>query len=213
MAVIADCTVDGVSDTDWASLRVPPGLTVTLERIVPTKERIVPFVWIEGGGREAFVERMRGHPAIADVEVVNEFDDSGLYRIEWEGERPTLLEAVIESEVTLLDAVGTREGWSFQIRADERGGIRSLNDYCTEHDIPLEILRIYNPEEMRAVDRYGLTAEQTETLRAAYAAGYFDEPRTATLEEVAEEFEVTPRAVSRRLRRGLKNLLEHTVAR
>lgn len=58
----------------------------------------------------------------------------------------------------------------------------------------------------------GLTDRQDEALRIAYERGYFDIPRRASLEDVAEELGVTPSSVSERLRRAQTQLIEETVA-
>ncbi|MFC7008103.1 helix-turn-helix domain-containing protein [Halalkalicoccus salilacus] len=44
----------------------------------------------------------------------------------------------------------------------------------------------------------------------AYEMGFFEEPRQATLEEVATEIGISARAVAGRLRRGQTTLLERT---
>lgn len=58
-----------------------------------------------------------------------------------------------------------------------------------------------------------LTPTQRETLETAYEHGYFDDPRNATVAELANQLEVSASAVSGRLRRGTKALLEDTVLR
>jgi hypothetical protein len=58
----------------------------------------------------------------------------------------------------------------------------------------------------------GLTDRQHEALRIAYERGYFDIPRQASLEDIAEEIGVSPSSVSERLRRGQTQLIEETVA-
>jgi len=58
----------------------------------------------------------------------------------------------------------------------------------------------------------GLTDRQHEALRIAYERGYFDIPRRAALEDVAEELDITPSSVSERLRRAQTQLIEETVA-
>jgi len=58
----------------------------------------------------------------------------------------------------------------------------------------------------------GLTDRQDEALRIAYERGYFDIPRQASLEDVAEELKITPSSVSERLRRAQTQLIEETVA-
>jgi len=58
----------------------------------------------------------------------------------------------------------------------------------------------------------GLTDRQHEALRIAYERGYFDIPRQASLEDVAEELGITPSSVSERLRRAQTQLIEETIA-
>ncbi|MEF8842565.1 MAG: helix-turn-helix domain-containing protein [Haloarculaceae archaeon] len=55
-----------------------------------------------------------------------------------------------------------------------------------------------------------VTETQRETLRLAYEAGYYEEPRETTLGELATELGVGERAVFRRLRRGTRGLLAAT---
>jgi len=58
----------------------------------------------------------------------------------------------------------------------------------------------------------GLTDRQYEALRTAYELGYFDIPRRASLDDVAEELDITASSVSERLRRAQTQLIQETVA-
>jgi predicted DNA binding protein len=55
---------------------------------------------------------------------------------------------------------------------------------------------------------YGLTTAQHEALVVAVKNGYFDVPATSTLDALSETLEITPQAVSERLNRGTKTLVE-----
>jgi len=57
-----------------------------------------------------------------------------------------------------------------------------------------------------------LTDRQQEALRIAYERGYFEIPRKASLEDVAEELDVAASSVSERLRRAQTQLIEETMA-
>lgn len=57
----------------------------------------------------------------------------------------------------------------------------------------------------------GLTDRQREALRIAYERGYFDIPRKASLDDVADELGVSASSVSERLRRAQTQLIEETV--
>ncbi|MFC7019992.1 MULTISPECIES: helix-turn-helix domain-containing protein [Haloarcula] len=52
-----------------------------------------------------------------------------------------------------------------------------------------------------------LTAPQREALLLAYEMGYFDEPRAATLEDIAARLDISRQAVANRLRRGHRALI------
>ncbi len=58
----------------------------------------------------------------------------------------------------------------------------------------------------------GLTDHQQEALRTAYELGYFDIPRRASLEDVADELDISSSSVSERLRRAQTQLIQETVA-
>jgi predicted DNA binding protein len=48
-------------------------------------------------------------------------------------------------------------------------------------------------------------------LLAAYKAGYYDDQRRVSQRDLAETFDISPRAVSKRLRRGTRNLISATL--
>jgi hypothetical protein len=58
----------------------------------------------------------------------------------------------------------------------------------------------------------GLTDPQREALRTAHERGYFDIPRTASLDDVADDLGIAPSSLSERLRRAQTRLVETTVA-
>jgi hypothetical protein len=58
----------------------------------------------------------------------------------------------------------------------------------------------------------GLTDRQDEALRIAYELGYFEIPRGAALDDVADELGISAASASERLRRAQTRLLEETMA-
>ena len=60
--------------------------------------------------------------------------------------------------------------------------------------------------------RYGLTAEQSESLVMALARGYFNILRGIDMDGLAAELGVSRQAVSERLRRAHKHLIRGTMA-
>lgn len=58
----------------------------------------------------------------------------------------------------------------------------------------------------------GLTDRQQEALRTAYEMGYFEIPRTASLDDVAAELDISASSLSERLRRAQTHVIETSVA-
>lgn len=54
----------------------------------------------------------------------------------------------------------------------------------------------------RTPEHESLTDSQWETLMTAYRMGYFEVPRNASLEDVADELGVTHQSTSERMRRA-----------
>lgn len=74
--------------------------------------------------------------------------------------------------------------------------------------VSLERVNPMGPEGVGGVGRVlDLSEKQTEALRAAHRAGYFDVPRGATASEVADELGIGKTAFLERLRRGQRNLV------
>jgi predicted DNA binding protein len=78
---------------------------------------------------------------------------------------------------------------------------------CVENDVDVSIDRVYRPtgDELHPVE---LTDEQREALVLARREGYFDVPRGITLEELGTMLDISRQAVSNRLRRGTRHLVD-----
>jgi predicted DNA binding protein len=61
-------------------------------------------------------------------------------------------------------------------------------------------------DEEAIARRWNVTPAQEEALRAAYDAGYFEVPKGASAQEVADELNISKSAFLERLRRGQATL-------
>ncbi|USZ67627.1 helix-turn-helix domain-containing protein [Halorussus salilacus] len=207
MSVIAELAVPVDDFPLGRALAATPEMRVELERIVPTGNGVLPFFWVWGDDVDAFVESVRDNPGIDRLTVLDRVDGGALVQAVWTDE-PGLIGGILASEATLLE-VRRRDGvWLFRLRSPDHEAVAGLQRYCADHGVDLRLNWIHTLSEFEAGEQYGLTDDQRRTLLAAFEAGYFDDPRGTTLEELADEFEVSPRAVSKRLRRGLRNLVD-----
>jgi hypothetical protein len=84
------------------------------------------------------------------------------------------------------------------------------HEFCEDHGLTLDVESIRELEGEPA-GRYGLTTDQYEVLATAASKGYFEVPRAVTLQELAEEFDVSHQAISERLRRATNALVQDTL--
>lgn len=210
MSVIAEVSVPADDFLLGRAFEATPDMQVELERIVPTGHAVLPFFWVWGGDVDAVVAEVQDEDGIEDIEVLDRVEDGALVRAVW-NDGVGLIEGIVESKATLLEVRHHDSVWLFRLRSPDREAVADLQRYCADHDIDLTLNWIHTLSEVEAGEHYGLTDDQRRTIRSAFAAGYFDDPRRTTLEELAEEFDVSPRAVSKRMRRGLRNLVAATV--
>jgi len=205
MIVIAECAFPPDSLPLGEAVRIPEGTRIEVERVVPTESGPLPYVWAESDDPDGLVATLRDQPAVASVDVLDRHDSAVLLRVRWTGEE-SVVRWLGETDAAVLELTGDAEGWLLRIRC-AYGVVESFDAYCREQGTPFELRRLYEPRDDVAVLGPRLTGIQRETLRLAHDAGYYEEPREATLGELAAELGVGERAVSRRLRRGIGTLL------
>jgi predicted DNA binding protein len=96
--------------------------------------------------------------------------------------------------------------WILTVWMPERTNLVHLWDYAGRNDIDIDLLRVNEYASLGNTDA-GLTDSQREALLVALETGYFEEPRNATLSEVAADLEISQPAASGLLRRGIKRLV------
>ena len=190
-----------------------PVAHVELERIVPAEEGILPFFWVwECADLERFERTVVETRAVRSLEVATRVEEGRLYRARWNADVEGFVRGISRAGGTILDGHGSADGWRVELRFVDHAHIRSFLQYCHDNDVPIELRRVYTAADANVGTHYGLTESQRETICAAYERGYFDEPRGVTQAELAAAFDVSQRAISRRIRRGLSRLVGSTIA-
>lgn len=184
-----------------------PGAEIELESLVPLGRRAVPYVWVWGDELDPFDRALRGCPEVADAEVVEDVDGGALYRVEWDVDSP-VIRCIERADGTLRDAYGTAEEWELTIWFEEGEDATAFQQCCRERGVPLEVARIRATADEREDGDEPVTQPQREALETAYANGYFERPRGATQEDIAEQLGISAAAAGNRLRRGTANMVE-----
>jgi predicted DNA binding protein len=189
-----------------------PEVTVELERIIPHETLIIPYFWVRGAEATDIETEFESHPGVKEVVLIDSVEDEYLMRAKWDRDYVGVLSALSTTNLVVLRGIGTNEGWRFEVRGESREEISEFRDYCQDHDIPIDITAVHALLPVQG-EGYQLTDTQREALVAAYEQGYFDSPRTTSLEGVAETLGITQQSLSSRLRRGSKRLVGATLIR
>ena len=184
---------------------------MTVETTVPTSEEIIPYVWIPDTVSERTLEKLENRSAISAASVIDEADGYRLVKLEWENEVDGVLDAIQGTDAIVTSSFGTADRWTFRLRFPDYETLSTFHRKCLEKDVSIELVQVYEASESRGNGLYGLTDPQRDLLVTAYEEGYFEVPRGTSLVELGEQLEISDSAVSQRLRRGLKSLLETTV--
>ncbi|WP_226008401.1 helix-turn-helix domain-containing protein [Natrinema salinisoli] len=212
MSLIAEFSI--ISPLVQEPLESVPEMVLYNEDVhmTPAGEGIRVF-WASGDNFDAFESSLQASSTVKDYACLTEIDDRRLYRVTHPKETvPDLLyPKAAESDVGFLDVTTTHEESYFRARIPSLDTLRDVRDVCQKKGIQFHLHRLYREELDDPADQFELTAAQRDVLVRAHEQGYFNEPRNTTLEELAEEFEISSSALGRRMRRGLDTLIEHTI--
>lgn len=182
-----------------------PGVTVELERLVPNGTPVVPYFWVRGAAAEDVTEWFEALDDGVSVELVDHVDGESLLRAEWDNGFD-VLDALASSNVVALAGVGRQGGWTFEVRGESHDAVSDFQERCDARDISISITAVHALLPAQG-NNHELTQTQREALRLAYERGYFDSPRAASLDEIADELGITQQSLSSRLRRGHRRLI------
>jgi hypothetical protein len=214
MSVIVEFTI-ATEEFVFGSVVAPSErMTLELEAIVPTGNRILPYFWATGGDFEAFERRVLADSAVESAAQLDRVDDTALYRVEWGPDVPGLLTGLAKTEAVVLESMTIDEGWFFRVRFPAHDQLGDFYNFCTDADITVRVKRVYTlAEASRAGRTFDLTPEQREAIVLAVRMGYFTVPRETDLHEIAAELGISQQATSKRVRRGADKVLRSALLR
>lgn len=186
--------------------------TVEIERVVGCGDGLLPLVWITTADDAAEIDRaLVADPSVASHAPLCSTGKKHLYRVEWDsGAVVTVVQIIVENNGVIQTASATAEGWYLGLLFPRWEGLAQVHDACQANGIPIELGAIRrNNEGYR--DVLGLTRCQYDTLRQAYDHGLFEVPRRITTAELATQLGISHQALSERLRRAQRALVEQIV--
>ena len=211
MSVIVELALPASAFQLGQILSVSGEQKVTLETMVPLGERSVPFFSVSETTRESFEDHVRHQPTVSNLHIVNSTDGETLYGLDWEFRTDTFFASVIALDGSVLEASGSSDRWVFQLRFRSHDALSTFQETCFDDDIPIDVMKIYNPTKPDAGPWYGLSPRQRKTLQYAVEMGYYSLPRGISTQEIADEFGISDQAASERLRRAIETLVTNTL--
>jgi predicted DNA binding protein len=165
------------------------------------------FYHIESSDFGRFEDGARQDHTIGGFErVTGTGAGTAIYSFEYTEEAKLLSPIVSTANGVVLEMENEGNAWIITVWLSERTDLAHLWDYAERHDVDIELLRVNDYASLDSTDA-GLTDTQREALLVAFEAGYFEEPRGATLGEVAAELDISQPAASGLLRRGIRRLV------
>lgn len=188
-----------------------PAMSLSHEEQYLASEGINYLFWARSGDFVAFEEGLAADRTVTNVSRLAETPDGRLYRVTFTeyGERFATFPVWSELDVSVVDSTGTHEGWELQLRLPDREALGRFREACVERGLGFRLEAIYDETGEAVPTETRLTDAQREALTTCCARGYYDIPRRATMAEVARELGVSSQAISERLRRGTKALVQY----
>lgn len=166
-----------------------------------------PYLWVKDTSASEFESVLDDDPQILEYQLIDTNPDGHFYKVIWEVDSP-LVQCVMGADGIILEAIGAAAAWDLKIwfEADDQTAV--FQECCRELNIPIEIHRLSTIATFLANRGESITEKQSEALMLAYQRGYFEEPRDVSQRELADELEISPTALGRRLRRGTEPMIE-----
>ena len=212
MSVIVEFTLPIEEFVFGSALATAEDMTLELETIVPTDNRVIPYFWATGTDFDGFERTVGSDRGIERITKLDQLVGTALYRAEWARDVDGLLHGLADTEAVVLEARTMRDGWTFRVRFPNHDLLGRFYNFCTERELSVHIERVYTlTEASRAGRIFDLTPEQREAIVVAVRNGYFAVPRETNLSEIADELGITQQAASKLVRRGADTVLRRSL--
>jgi predicted DNA binding protein len=173
-------------------------------------DRVVPLLRATNADTDAVYDAIRADETTTDARLVSQRNHEALFQMHWTARVQFLTHVLVEERGAIVSARGSSDGWTFRILFPERDAVSSTYDACEEYEIDIE--QISPLGEAPSLGRFHLTNQQCRAVQAAVDQGYYEVPRETTLEDLASDLGVSHQALSERLRRGHRTLIESVLA-
>jgi hypothetical protein len=187
-------------------LRAYPTVEIELERLVPTRQAIIPLFWVASESETPVEATLSTDPLVEGIHKLTRTSGRSLYAVDWSPDVDGLIGLFVDLDIHVMAADGTADAWEFRLQFRNRARLSAFRRSCQEQGINLELLQLYNP--MMPKEGGVLSSAEHDVLAVAYENGYFNTPREITQRELADLVGISENAVSKQLRTAIKLVVE-----
>ncbi|OAQ54029.1 hypothetical protein HTG_00445 [Natrinema mahii] len=183
-----------------------PALEVRVESVVaegPT--RTVPLVWFSNVDRTALESALETDSTVDDYRQLleNTADGDLFYRVTYSEAVGSVCCCVYDHGGTVLDARVADGQWTLRLLFPHREELSDAVSGIEAQGVRIDVRRMVEAGTDEDLETTAaLTDPQQEAIAEAYRQGYYDVPREISLEELANELDISHQALSERLRRA-----------
>lgn len=208
MSLVAEVQLSGPPITLPQAAAAVPNVTLDIESCQVNADHAVWYIWARGPDLDSVADAFRDLPNTEDVGTVSERDGERLYWISMSSRLEDPLcgafrEGMFRSGQVrphCLHVTGAVSGRRFFLE---------IVDFLKTNDVQVSVLGLHH--DVRERSPQSLTDNQLAALKTAHEMGYFEEGTAVTQEEVAAELGISRSALSERLRRAQRRLVEDHV--
>ena len=190
-------------------VRAVPECTLTIEHDEQTVSGpVVRVIRVTCDSFDAFEAALEDAPDVEEFTLISDVDPVRSYHVVMDGpfdeavDQLTLNKTLIERQRVGPDGLYLKHQFA------NHEELTAYRDSCVSLGVEFRLDRLY--ESNSTVGQIpGVSEKQREAILAAYEAGYFAVPRTASLEDVATTLDISQSALAERLHRGQSHLIEH----
>ncbi|ELZ80932.1 DNA binding domain-containing protein [Haloferax elongans ATCC BAA-1513] len=180
---------------------------------IPTASEPVPYFVAFGNDAPLVDECLDTHPGVDRFELITAGSDERLYRCWWRSQEEGIISAIRDFDGIVRRMEGTKDGWTLSIFFPTNQRTAEFHDACLERGLEIDIRRVEPSHvDRRRLHRRTLSKKQLDALKLAFEQGYFESPKETSLSEVAAELGISEQALSQRLRRATRHIVESLLA-
>lgn len=166
--------------------------------------------WASSPNTEEFEHRLDIDETVATYDILTQEPPCDFYQVQLSdiGRENSLVPLLGEFGGTFIDGKRADGQWIVKLCFPDRPSFQSFFETFDSYtSVSVQLDKVVSENSLDR-QNFGLTPSQQNAFRVAYEQGYFDIPRKATLDSLADELNVSDQAVSERLRRAQKRVCD-----